>query len=207
MEKIDFKKKYKQLYKPSAKEFSIVEVPKMKFVMIDGEGEPGSKVYSNALQWLYSVVYPIKFNAKKRLEKVFVVPPLQGLWWADDMGDFIKGNKEKWKWRMMIAVPDWVDNEMFEEGKAKASKKLGDMPSSFRMEYFEEGKSVQIMHIGPYSEEAPTIAKLHNEFIPQNDLLENGHHHEIYLNDPRRTVPEKLKTVLRQPVKNIDVST
>ena len=206
MKKEDIKKQLKEFYQPTHKEFSIVDVPKWRFLMIDGEGSPGSEVYSHAVAWLYSVIYPIKFIAKKKYGKDFVAPPLEGLWWADDMNDFIEVNKDNWKWRMMIVLPDWSEEELqelFDEAVTKAEKKLGKRPDTLRMEYFEEGKSVQIMHIGPYSEEGPIIAKMHEEFIPQNGLIENGYHHEIYLNDPRRTAPEKLKTVLRQPVKEI----
>ena len=203
MKKEDLKKQLKEFYQPTHKEFSIVDVPKMPFVMIDGQGSPDKKVYQEAVTWLYSVVYPIKFMAKERYGKDFVAPPLEGLWWADDMSDFVSGNKDNWKWRMMIALPTWADDELFEDAVTKAKKKLGECPKTLRKEWFDEGKSVQIMHIGPYSEEGPVIAKMHEEFIPQNGLVENGHHHEIYLNDPRRTAPEKLKTVIRQPVKKL----
>ncbi|MCF6303688.1 MAG: GyrI-like domain-containing protein [Devosiaceae bacterium] len=158
-------------------------------------------MYMNAVKWLYSTIYPIKFLAKKKMGKDFVAAPLEGLWWADNMDDFVNGIRDKWKWRMMIVLPEWTSDELFEEGVAKAEKKLGTRPDSLRMEMFEEGTSVQIMHIGPYSEEGPVIERMHKEFIPANGFVENGHHHEIYLNDPRRVAPEKLKTVLRQPVR------
>ena len=206
MKKEDLKKQFKEFYQPSAKQFSIVDVPKMRFLMIDGQGSPDSKAYSEAVAWLYSVIYPMKFIAKKKYDKDFVAPPLEGLWWADDMNDFINGNKENWKWRMMIALPNWSEEELqdlFNEAVEKACKKLGEVPKSLRMEWFDEGKSVQIMHIGPYSEEGSTIVKMHEEFMPANGLKPHGFHHEIYLNDPRRVAPEKLKTVLRQPVKQI----
>jgi len=201
MEKLDFKKKLKALYFPSASDFVLVDVPKMQFLMIDGTGSPGGDAYSTAVQWLYSVIYPIKFIARKTTGKDFVVPPLEGLWWADDMADFVSGNKGRWKWQMMIVTPDWVSGEMFDEAVAKAAKKLGDAPKSLRLADFDEGRCVQIMHIGPYADEGPTIARLHKEFLPANGLTVDGHHHEIYLGDPRRTAPEKLNTVLRQPVK------
>lgn len=201
MEKIDFKKKLKALYLPSNKDFVLVDVPEMQFVMIDGAGAPEGEAYTRAVQWLFSTIYPIKFIAKKKLGKDFVAPPLEGLWWADDLNAFIDGARDNWKWRMMIVTPDWVDADMFEEGVAKAQKKLGDRPESLRLEKFHEGLSVQIMHIGSYADEASTIARMHKEFIPANGLVENGHHHEIYLSDPRRVPPEKLKTVLRQPVR------
>lgn len=200
MENIDLKKQLKELYLPTDKDFTLVDVPEMQFLMVDGEGEPEGRAYAHAVQWLYSVIYPIKFIARKKLAKDFVAPPLEGLWWADDMNDFVAGIRDNWKWRMMIATPDWVDSEMFGAAIEKASAKLGDVPESLRLERFKEGKCVQIMHIGPYSAEAPTIARLHHEFLPQHGLTPNGHHHEIYLSDPRRVAAEKLKTVLRQPV-------
>ena len=201
MDKIDFKKMLKELYQPTHKEFSVVDVPNFKFAMIDGQGDPGHEVYMKAVQGLFSTIYPIKFIAKKKMGKDFVAAPLEGLWWADDMDDFVNGNRDKWKWRMMIHLPEWTGKDLFEEGVIKAEKKLGTRPDSLRMEMFEEGKCVQIMHIGPYAEEASTIERMHKEFIPANGFVETGHHHEIYLNDPRRTAPEKLKTVLRQPVR------
>ncbi len=189
-------KKLKELYLPSEKDIVLVDVPEMQFVMIDGEGSP-----DGAVQWLFSAIYPIKLIAKKRMGKNFVEPPLEGLWWADDMEDFIAGNKDKLKWRMMIVTPDWLSAEMFEQAVAGVEKKLGEAPGSLRLERYDEGKSAQIMYVGPPNEEAPTIARLHNEFLPENDLVPNGYHHEIYLNDPRRVAPEKVRTVLRQPVR------
>ena len=204
MENIDIKKQLKELYGPSDKDFVLVEVPQMQFLMIEGEGSPQSDCYVDCVKWLFSVIYPIKFIAKKMMSRNFVAPPLEGLWWADDMDDFINGNQDNWKWQMMIATPDWISTQIYDEAVDKAAKKLGEVPDSLRLEKFREGLSVQILHKGPYDEEAPVIARLHNEFLPANNLSENGHHHEIYLNDPRRTAPQKLKTVLRQPVRKID---
>lgn len=202
MDKVDFKKTLKPLYQPSAKEFAIVEVPEMTFLMIDGMGDPGtSPDYADAVGWLYAVSYPIKFLSKNELGRDFVVPPLEGLWWADDIGAFAAGDRDSWEWTMMIMQPDWVSDSMFNAAVDKAAAKLGDRPKTLRMESFAEGRAVQIMHIGPYADEAPTIARLHNDFLPANRLIENGHHHEIYLSDPRKADPEKLKTVLRQPVR------
>ena len=200
MEKIDFKKTLKDLYRPSAKEFAVVDVPEMQFVKVDGVGDPGGDVYAEALGWLYAVAYGIKFASKNDMERDYVVPPLEGLWWAEDMAAFVEGDRDSWLWTAMIMQPNWVTPGMFAAGLAKAEKKLGEPNPTLRFEPFHEGLSVQILHIGPYSAEAPTIARLHQEFLPANGLVENGHHHEIYLGDPRRTAPEKLKTVLRQPV-------
>lgn len=204
MTKIDFKKEWKHLYKPSSKEFEILDVPPMNFLMIDGQGDPNTaQEYQEALEALYAVAYKIKFMSKKGLGKDYVVPPLEGLWWAEDMDVFTtSGDKDDWLWTMMIMQPEWVTEELFEKardqvGKAKAPIAL----SKIRLENYHEGLSVQIMHIGPYSEEGPTIHKLHHEYLPENKLLEAGKHHEIYLGDPRKVAPEKLKTVLRQPVR------
>ena len=204
MEKVDFKKTLKHLYAPSAKEFVIVDVPEMQFAMIDGKGDPNkAPEYQSAIQWLYSISYGLKFVSKKQLDKDYTVPPLEGLWWSEDMDSFAAGKKDEWSWTMMMMVPDWIDQEMFNAAAAKAGEKLGQPPQSLRLEQFDEGLSVQIMHIGPYDAEGPTIAKMHQEFLPENGLVENGDHHEIYIGDPRRTAPEKLKTVLRQPVKKV----
>ena len=201
MSKIDFKKSFKELYMPSKKDFTITEVPKMKFIMIDGASAPQSDEYTAALSWLYPLSYGLKFMSKKALNRDYVVPPLEGLWWAEDMSAFAEGRKEEWLWTMMIMQPDWITNEMYSEILDKNISKRGMTPSTLRFEEYNEGLCVQIMHIGPYSEEGPTLARLHNEFIPDNKLITTGHHHEIYISDPRRTNSEKLKTVLRQPVK------
>ncbi|WP_424993526.1 GyrI-like domain-containing protein [Oceaniradius stylonematis] len=204
MEKTDFKKTLKHLYRPSAKDFALVEVPAMRFVMVDGFGNPNTApAYKRAVEWLYSVSYALKFASKKQLERDYGVLPLEGLWWAEDMDAFTAGDKDKWSWTAMIMQPDWITDAMFAAAVDKARGKLGDPPESLRLDTFDEGLSVQIMHIGPYDAEGPTIARLHQQFIPQNGLTENGHHHEIYLSDPRRVAPEKLKTIIRQPVKRV----
>jgi hypothetical protein len=120
---------------------------------------------------------------------------------SDDLSDFIAGRRDRYRWRLMIVTSDWVDQALFDESLAKAVKRLGPPPDSLRLERFHEGLSVQIMHHGPFSQESETIRRLHAEFIPSHGLVENGHHHEIYLNDPRRVAPEKLRTVIRQPVR------
>lgn len=204
MTKIDFKKDLKHLYQPSKDDFSIVEVPMFNFIMVDGMGDPNTaQEYQDALEALYAVAYKIKFMSKKRLDKDYVVPPLEGLWWAEDMDVFTTGgDKSSWLWTMMIMQPEWITTEIFDKALLQVEK--GKNPpalSKVRLEGYHEGMAVQIMHIGPYSEEGPTIARLHNEFIPENGLEENGKHHEIYLSDPRKVAPEKMKTVLRQPVR------
>lgn len=201
-DKVDFKKTLKHLYRPSAKAFSIVDVPQMQFIKVDGRGAPGNDAYVDAVSWLYATSYPIKFMAKIDLGRDYVVPPLEGLWWADDMDAFVNDHRDQWQWTMMIMQPEWITADIYEAGKEKAITKLGPASESLRFETYDEGHAVQILHLGPYSDEGPTIAKLHNEFLPENDLTETGHHHEIYISDPRRVAPEKMKTVLRQPVRD-----
>jgi DNA-binding PadR family transcriptional regulator len=203
VEKIDFRKTLKKLYGPPAGKFEIIDVPAMNFFMVDGHGDPNkAPAYKEAVEALYSASYTLKFMCKKELSRDYTVPPLEGLWWADDMETFISREKDKWSWTMMIMVPDFVDRGTAMRAVAEAARKK-ELPalSRLRFERLEEGKSVQTMHIGPYDEEGPTLRRLHKEFLPQNGLVETGHHHEIYLGDPRKTAPEKLKTILRQPVK------
>ena len=203
--KIDLKKEDKALYSPSSKAFSVIEVPAQLFLMVDGRGDPNGEVFGQAVEGLFSVAYGVKFLSKKEPGIDFVVMPLEGLWWAEDMSDFDpqEGDREQWLWRAMIRQPGHVTAGMVTESvaKARAKGKGGDGLEEIRLEWFTEGTAVQIMHIGPFSEEGPTIQRLHQEFLPENGLVENGHHHEIYLSDMRRTAPEKLRTVLRQPVR------
>lgn len=194
----------KALWQPPIGRFVIVDVPKMQFAMIDGQGDPNvSEDYKAAIQWLYGLSYTLKFASKRELGRDYTVPPLEGLWWADDMEDFHRREKSRWRWTMMIMQPDWIARPMFEQAVAKVREKLGEPPACLRLEDYDEGLSVQAMHVGPYDAEGPTIARLHGEFLPQNGLVETGHHHEIYIGDPRRTAPERLKTILRQPVRRL----
>ena len=202
MEKVDFKKTLKHLYAPK-KKFEIVDVPEMQFIMVDGHGDPNTaQEYADAVEALYAVAYKMKFMSKKQFEKDYTVLPLEGLWWAENMDTYLTRDKSAWDWTMMIMTPDWITEDIF--ASAVAEVRVKKNPASLdkvRLEKYHEGQAVQIMHIGSYDDEAPTIAALHKEFLPENGLTENGHHHEIYLSDPRRVAPEKLKTVLRQPVK------
>lgn len=203
MGKVDFKKELKHLYRPAKAEFSVVDVPTMQFLMVDGHGDPNvAQAYAEAVEALYAVAYKIKFASKKSLDRDYVVPPLEGLWWAQEMAAFTTAlDKGRWDWTMMIMQPDWITPVMVEEARAlvRKQKELAAL-SRVRLETYAEGLSVQIMHIGPYDEEGPTLQRLHHEFMPANGYTFNGKHHEIYLSDPRRVAPEKLKTVLRQPV-------
>ena len=202
--KVDFKKTLKELYQPSSKEVVETKVPELQFIMIDGIGSPGeAQEYLDALAVLYPVAFKIKFLSKAK-SKDYVVPPLEGLWWADDMKDFIKGNRDKWKWTMMIMQPDWITNEMFKKAIEETQQKkpeLSKLLPKLRLEKYKEGKVAQIMHVGPYSEEGPTVQKVH-DFIQNEGGIFDGHkqkHHEIYLSDPRKANPATMKTVIRQP--------
>lgn len=201
MKKIDHKKELKHLYRPSAKEVSVVDVPPMSFLMIGGQGDPNtSEAYKEAIGALYAVSYTLKFMVKKSEAEIdYKVMPLEGLWWMEDMSQFSVEDKGAWKWTAMIMQPDFVTMELVEAAKEQAQKKKGLAAiSQITFEVFHEGRAAQIMHIGPYAEEAPTIKKLH-EFIAARGGRRAGKHHEIYLSDPNRTVPEKLKTIIRQP--------
>ncbi len=201
-EKLDFKKELKQFYQPPPNEFVEIEMPELRFVMIDGEGDPNTvEAYPRALEWLYSTSYAMKFSSKNILKRDYVVPPLEGLWWADDPADFVARNKDAWKWTMMIMVPDFITEEMYGAAVEKTMEKLGTAPSSLRLRSLCEGLCLQTMHIGSYDDEGPTLAKLHDQLMPERSVTFNGPHHEIYIGDPRRVQPDRLKTVLRQPIR------
>ena len=196
----------KKLYLPPTDDFVTVEVPRMKFIMVDGEGNPKGERHAQAMRWLFAAVYPIRRIAKERMGRNFVEPPVEGLWWADDMADFGTHKMDKLKWRMMIpATPEWITDDLFAKAVVEAAKKLGKAapPKSLRLDSYDEGLSVQIMHVGPPAEQCETMTRLHKEYLPAHKLIPNGPHHEIYLTDPRRVAPEKMKTVLRQPVRKL----
>lgn len=202
MKKIDYKKQLKHLYGPSAKKVEIVDVPKMNFLMVDGEGDPNtSKSFGDAIETLYPLSYTLKFMVKNgKLRVDYGVLPLEGLWWADDMSAFSTGNKDAWKWTLMIMQPEFITSKMVEEATEEVQRKKKPVSLPLvRFEAFREGKAAQIMHIGPFSEEGPTIEKVHS-FIENNGSRRMGKHHEIYLSDIRRAAPEKWKTIVRQPM-------
>lgn len=203
MDKYDAKKAHKTLYSPKVKDFSVVEVPELSYIAIDGHGDPNtSSEYAEAVEALYGVAYAVKFESKKALERDFAVGPLEGLWRSDDMSSFVTRDKSAWSWTMMIGQPDWITEDMVAAAVDKtAAKKNLEALERVRLLTLTEGTSIQILHVGSYDDEAPTLARLHNQYMPEHGLAFNGLHHEIYLSDARRTAPEKLKTILRQPVK------
>lgn len=199
MNKIDYKKELKEFYKVSAKNVELVSVPAMNYLMIDGEGSPESKSYSESVEALFSVSYTLKFLVKKGgMEIDYGVMPLEGLWWVDDMSKFDVNKKEDWKWTSLIMQPEIITEELVQEGVAQVLKKKGLNLDKLRFESYKEGNAGQIMHIGPFSEEGPTIQKIHKH-IDENGFSLCGKHHEIYLSDIRRAAPEKWRTIIRQP--------
>ena len=202
MEKVDFKKKLKHLYKPTTKKVEIVEVPQMNFLMVDGTGDPNtSQSFSDAIEALFPLAYTLKFMIKKGDTGIdYGVLPLEALWWADDMSAFTAGNKDTWKWTLMIMQPEFITREMIKEAMTEVERKKKPVSLQLiRFESFEEGKVAQTLHIGPFSEEGPTIERIHS-FIEDEGSQRTGKHHEIYLSDIRRAAPEKWKTVVRQPM-------
>jgi len=200
--KVDLKKDLKHLYGPSTREVSVVDVPLMNYLMIDGEGDPNiSRGYADAIEALYSVSYAIKFKIKKSEGSIdYAVMPLEGLWWTEDMRNFSVEEKDAWKWTAMIMHPEeYVPEELVAPTKNEVEKRKG-LPAISRMRFdvFREGLSAQIMHFGPFSEEGPAIERIHRCIEERGGEL-RGKHHEIYLSDLRRTKPERLKTVIRQP--------
>lgn len=200
--KTDFKKTLDS-YAARVGEFRIVDVPPLTYLCVDGHGDPNtSQQYADAVTALYPVAYALKFASKKQLDRDYVVMPLEALWWADDMDAFTASrDKSRWHWTAMIMVPDWITRDLFDAAITKiASAEHSRSLNRVRHETLAEGTCVQTLHIGSYDDEAPVLAKLHDEFIPDAGLRMTGKHHEIYLSDPRKTDAAKLRTILRQPV-------
>ncbi|WP_209347083.1 GyrI-like domain-containing protein [Pontixanthobacter sp. CEM42] len=203
--KVDFKKSMKGVFSASSTEFEEVTLSKFNFLMVDGQGAPGtSQAYLDALGILYPAAYGIKFYSKLQLKRDYVVPPLEGLWWSDNLDAFTENRRDEWRWTMMIMLPDWISADHYGEAMDTVQRKKSDLDfTDLRMDSLEEGRSLQKLHIGSYADEAPVLKHLHDELMPSQGLTFNGHHHEIYLGDPRKVAPEKLRTILRQPVKPI----
>lgn len=200
MDTLDLKKTYKELFTPPSKAPVLVDVPSLRFLMIDGQGDPNtSPEYEAAVQTLYSVAYSLRFALKKAGILDYGVPPLEGLWWAADMAAFLAADRAAWQWTMLILTPDQVTRDWFDRAVTEARAKGAPAVDRLRLDAYTEGRSAQIMHLGPYSAEGPTIQRLH-AFIEAEGYALRGKHHEVYLSDPRRTAPDKMKTILRQPV-------
>ncbi|MBV1896084.1 MAG: GyrI-like domain-containing protein [Rhodobacteraceae bacterium] len=211
MEKLDYKKRDKVFYSGKQGRWDRLTIPSMTYLMIDGQGDPDAPGYARAISALYPLAYGVKgvFKAKGA---DFVVPPLEAVWSADDPSAFVTGDRAAWKWTAMIRVPDAADENAFEMVRATALGKLArkaDAPTdaetmlSVRLDVLNEGDSLQTLHVGPYSDEGPVLAHLHDTVMPDLGLTFASAHHEIYLGDPRRVAPERLRTILRQPVQPI----
>ncbi|WP_294179696.1 GyrI-like domain-containing protein [uncultured Schumannella sp.] len=203
-DKVDLKKSL-DCFRAPIGEFRLLEVPDLSYLMVDGHGAPGASAqYTGALEALYPVAYKLKFASKLDLGRDYVVPPLEGLWWAEDMSVFTSSrDKTQWDWTLMIMVPDWIDVALVETAIERAGAKtpparLGDV----RFETLSEGRCVQTLHLGSFDDEGPVLQRMHEEFIPAEGLRMTGRHHEIYLSDVRKSAPEKLRTILRQPVES-----
>jgi hypothetical protein len=199
--KVDFKRELREFYAPGV-EPVMVDVPELAFLMIDGRGDPNTAPeFSHAIESLYTIAYAAKFALKRAAQGAdYGVMPLEGLFWTADSEAFARESKSAWDWTLMIMQPDWVTSEVFREAQATAlEKKPLEALRAVRLGRFAEGRAGQVLHIGPYAAEGPTIERLH-AFIAEQGYALAGKHHEIYLGDPRRVAPEKLKTVIRRPI-------
>ena len=205
-DKIDFKREI-AAYRARRGRFEVVDVPDLRYLMIDGHGDPNTApAFTEAVEALYPLAYTLKFASKRALGRDYVVMPLEGLWWSEDMAAFtVSRDKSRWSWTLMIMTPDWIDQSLFDEARAQVAAK--DCPrrlDEIRLATLSEGRCVQTLHVGSFDTETEVLARMHDEFIPQNALRMVGRHHEIYLGDFRRVAPEKLRTILRQPVAAAD---
>lgn len=204
--KVDLKRDNKALYQPGTADFVEVLVPEAHYLAFDGHGDPNTSAeYAAAVQSLYTAGYAIKFALRARTGDDFVVGPLEGLWTSANPADFEARNKAAWDWTMLIPLPSMVQQRDVEAGLSTAAAKKPELPlSGVRLLRLTEGRCLQLMHVGSYDDETPTLHRLHHELMPALGLTFNGAHHEIYLSDPRRVAPDRLKTVLRQPVRALN---
>jgi hypothetical protein len=202
--KVDLKVLHRALYTAPRGRFVEVDVPALNYLAVDGEGDPNtSPAYAQAVETLFGLSYAVKFASKKRLGRDYVVAPLEGLWTADDPGTFVRREKDAWRWTMLILQPDWVDADLVDDVVHQVRSKGLPALDLVGRRTVSEGRSVQTMHVGPYDDEGPVLAELHDSYLPAHGLTFAGPHHEIYLGDVRRTAPERLRTVLRQPVRPV----
>jgi hypothetical protein len=199
--KLDLKRDRKELFTAPLNRFVPITAPPVSYLMADGHGDPNkATAYKLAVESLYATVYAIKFSCKAE-GRDFVVSPLEGLWSARDPESFVTRRKEEWDWTMMIMVPDYVDGETLSIAKSRAREKLGGLAESLRLESLEEGLCLQTLHVGSYDDEGPLLAALHGEIMPSGGYDFAGRHHEVYLSDPRKMPVQKLRTIIRQPVR------
>jgi hypothetical protein len=199
--KVDFKRAL-PCYTAQRDSPRVVEVPDLQYLMVDGHGDPNTPVYGDAVSALYPVAYALKSASRKALDRDYVVMPLEGLWWSEDMDTFTSArDKSRWSWTLMTMVPDWITADLFAEAVEQvADRKRPARLDDLRLDILSEGRCVQALHVGSFDDEAELLRRMHEEFIPARGLRMVGRHHEIYLSDPRRTDPARLRTILRQPV-------
>jgi len=192
-------------YRARVGEFRLLDLPDRQYLMIDGQGDPNMPAFATAVETLYPVAYALKFASRQQLERDYVVPPLEGLWWADDMASFtVARDKSRWSWTLLILMPDWLaDNEFAAAVDRVAAKRRPARLDDVRLQTLPEGRCVQTLHIGAFDDEAAVLDRMHHQFIPANGLRMVGRHHEIYLSDFRRVAPAKRRTILRQPVDGV----
>lgn len=200
--KTDFKREL-ACYRAKRDTPQLVEVPDMRYLMVDGRGDPNSPAGADAISTLFPIAYALKFASRRELGRDHVVMPLEGLWWADDMDTFTTHrDKNRWSWTLMIMIPDWITGEMVDAAVGRvAAKARPPRLDDVRTETLSEGLCVQALHIGSYDDEGPLLERMHTGFVPEHDLVMTGRHHEVYLSDSRRVPPERLRTILRQPVR------
>lgn len=201
-DKVDFRKTL-DAYRAKRDHFRTVDVPDTRYLMVDGHGDPNtSPAFTAAIEALYPTAYKLKFASKRDLGRDYVVPPLEGLWWAEDMASFTTArHKARWRWTLMLMVPDWIDDSMVTAAVAQvAAKNRPARLDDVRLRGLSEGRCVQTLHVGSFDDEADVLARLHHEYLPANGLRMAGNHHEIYLSDFRRVAPDRQRTILRQPV-------
>lgn len=202
MIKNDFFKRLNELYKPSKNDFSIIEVPKVRYMMIDGKGAPKDSLYQQAIKQIFMAIHPIRVETRKKLGSQFIEPPLECLWWSENSNDFKQVKKENWTWRLMIVLDHSLENSFLDECISKVKEKTGEQfLESLRYESYTEGKSVQIMHIGNPNEISYQASQMYEQYLPSKNLTPNGPYHEIYLNDMSRVKAENFKMIIRQPIK------
>ncbi len=189
-------------YRARPGEFRLIDVPVQQYLTIDGQGDPNASAFAQAIETLYPVAYAMKFASKQQLGRDYVVPPLEGLWWAEDMDTFtVARDKSRWSWTLLNLVPDWLTAaDLAAAVDRVAAKRRPGRLDDVGLHSLAEGRCVQTLHIGSFDDEAAVLDRMHHEFIPANGLRMVQRHHEIYLSDFRRVAPEKRRTILRQPV-------
>jgi hypothetical protein len=202
----DVKREHKQLYAPRNTTWAVLEVPEQRFLAADGSGDPNTApAYAEAVAALHAVAYTLKFSGRKSTGRDFVVGPLEGLWWSDRPDAFTSRAKDTWRWTMLLGMPPWITPAMVEDaGRTAAARKKLPAIAGLRLLTLHEGLSAQVLHTGSYDDETPLMIELHHDYLPAHGLRPTGAHHEVYLGDPRRVAPRKLRTVLRQPVAAVD---